>query len=179
MSPTKKKILLLLLGGVTLGFSYTPYQQRRVLREIGKEWKRIDREKLKKDIYSLYKSKLVATKQNPDGSYTYVLSDKGKSRALTYNFAQMRIPKHRWDKKWRLVAFDIPEDWRRARDALREKLRELGFIELQKSVFVFPYECKNEIEFLIEFFALRKHVRYGVLESIDNDLHLRKIFRLL
>ena len=178
MSPTKKKILLLLLGGVLLGFSYTPYQQRRVLKEIGKEWKRIDREKLKKDIYSLYKSKLLTTKQNPDGSYTYVLSDKGKSKALTYNFAKMRIPKHKWDKKWRLVAFDIPEDYRKGRDALREKLRELGFIELQKSVFVVPYECKNEIEFLIEFFGVRKHVRYGVLESIDNDLHLRKIFKL-
>ena len=178
MSPKKKKILLLLLGGVLLGFTYSPYRQRRIYREIGKEWKKINREKLTKDIYSLYKSKLLATKQNPDGSYTYILSDKGKSKALTYNFARMRIAKHKWDQKWRLVAFDIPEDYRRGRDALREKLRELGFIELQKSVFVFPYECKNEIEFLREFFGIRKHVRYGVLESIDNDFQLRKIFKL-
>jgi len=77
------------------------------------------------------------------------------------------------------VAFDIPEDYKRARDALRRKLQQLGFRELQKSVFVFPYECKDEIEFIVEFFAIRKYVRYGVLDLIDNDLQLRKTFRLL
>lgn len=178
MGPTKKKILLLLLAGVLLGFTYSPHGQRKVYREIGKEWKRIDRENLKRNISALHQSKHVSIKQNPNGSYTYVLSDKGKLKALIYNFTQIRIPKHRWDQKWRLVAFDIPEDYRRGRDALREKLRELGFIELQKSVFVFPYECKNEIEFLVEFFGIRNRVRYGVLEFIDNDIHLRKIFKL-
>ncbi len=67
----------------------------------------------------------------------------------------------------------------KARDALRERLKNLGFYELQKSVFVFPYECQDEVNFLIEFFNLRKYVRYAVVESIDNDLHLRKIFNLL
>lgn len=178
MGPMKKKILLLLLGGVLLGFTYSPYGRRKVYREIGKEWKRVDRENLKRNISALHRSKHVSIKQNPDGSYTYTLSDKGKSSALTYQFEQMQIPKHTWDKKWRLVAFDIPEDYRKARDALRRKLQQLGFRELQKSVFIFPYECKEEIEFIIEFFAIGKYVRYGVLESIDNDLSLRKIFHL-
>jgi DNA-binding transcriptional regulator PaaX len=76
------------------------------------------------------------------------------------------------------VVFDIPEKLKRGRDALREKLKELGFYELQKSVFVFPYECRDEIEFIIEIFELRKYVRFGVLEEIDNELHLKKIFEL-
>ena len=179
MGPTKKKILLLLLGGVLLGFTYSPYGQRKIYREISKEWKKIDKENLKRDIHALYKSKLVSVQQNSDGSYTYKLSDKGRIHAFTYRFQRMKISKHQWDKKWRLVAFDVPEDYRKGRDALREKLRELGFLELQKSVFVFPHECKREIDFLIEFFGIQKHVRYGVLESIDNDLHLRKTFKLL
>ena len=176
MGPTKKKILLLLLGGVLLGFTYSPYGQRKVYREISKEWKKIDREKFRRNIAALQRSKHVSIKQNPDGSYTYMLSGKGKSQALTYNFQGMKIPKHTWDHKWRLVAFDIPEDYKKARDALRHKLRGLGFQELQKSVFVFPYECQNEIEFIVEFFRIRKYVRYGVLESIDNDSQLRKSF---
>ena len=91
----------------------------------------------------------------------------------------MGVEKINWDGRWRLVIFDVPEKLRKGRDALREKLKDLGFYELQKSVFIFPYECKNEIDFLIEFFHLRKFVRYGILEKIDNDLHLRKVFGLI
>ena len=178
MGPTKKKILLLLLGGVLLGFTYSPLGQRKVYREIGKEWKRIDRENLTRNIHALHKSNHVSIKRNSERSYTYILSDTGKSKALIYQFEQMQIPKHTWDKKWRLVAFDIPEDYKRARDALRRKLQKLGFRELQKSVFVFPYECQNEIKFIVEFFGIRKYVQYGILEFIDNDQSLRKIFRL-
>lgn len=179
MSPTKKKILLLLLGGIVLGFAYSPGQQRKVLKEIGREWKKIDREKLKRDIHSLYKADLVTIQKGADGSHTYILSQRGKLKALTYRFENMRVPKHRWDKKWRVVAFDIPEDYRHVRDALRQKLRQIGFCELQKSVFVVPYECRNEIKFLAEFFDVEKYIRYGVLESIDNDCDLRKIFHLV
>ena len=178
MGPTKKKILLLLLGGVLLGFAYSPYGQRKIYREISKEWEKIDREKFRKNISALHRSKYVTVKQLPDGSYTYVLSAKGKSKALTYQFQTIRIPKQKWDKKWRLVAFDIPEDYKKARDALRRKLRQLGFQELQKSVFILPYECHKEIEFIVEFFGVHKYVRYGVLESIDNSAKLRKSFRI-
>ncbi|MEK7542644.1 MAG: CRISPR-associated endonuclease Cas2 [Patescibacteria group bacterium] len=175
----KKKILLLLLAGVALGFAYSPKQQRKVLKEIGREWKTINQEKLKREIHSLYKADLIAIEQGADGSHTYILSRQGKLKALSYRFENMKIPKHKWDKKWRLVSFDIPEDYRHARDALRQKLRQIGFSELQKSVFVVPYECKNEIKFLTDFFEVGKYVRYGVLESIDNDRDLRKIFHLL
>lgn len=176
LSPNKQKILLLLLGGITLGFSYTPWMQRKVLKTISKEWRRIDQKRINDDVRELYRTKLVATKQNPDGSLSLLLTDKGKMRTLTYHFAAMKISQHKWDGRWRIVVFDIPEKIRKGRDALREKLLALGFHELQKSVFVFPYECRDEVEFIIEFFGLRRFVRYGVLSEIDNDMHLRKIF---
>ena len=178
MSPIKQKILLLLLGGIAFGYSYTPQQQWRVLKEVSREWKKIDREKLKKEIRNLYRSKIIKSKENPDGSCTIVLTDKGRLKALTYHFEKMRIEGGEWDGKWRLVVFDIPEKIRGGRRALREKIREMGFHELQKSVWIFPYECKNEIDFIVEFFGLRKYVRFCVLESIDNKLHLKKLFNL-
>jgi len=178
-NPIREKILLLLHAGVSLGFTYHPGRQYRVLKSLRREWQKIDEKKLKQEIRNLYKSRLIEAKENPDGSFTYILTEKGKLKVLTYQFQEMRIKRENWDGKYRLVIFDIPEKLKKARDALRWKLKELGFYELQKSVFVFPYECKNEIDFVIEFFNLRRYVRYGVLEFIDNDLHLKKIFGLI
>jgi DNA-binding transcriptional regulator PaaX len=178
ISPTKQKILLLLLGGLAFGYSYTPKTQWRVLKQISYEWKKINKEKLRKDINQLYQTKLIRRKENSDGSYTIELTEKGQMKSLTYHFEKMIIKGENWDGKWRLIVFDIPENKRKGRDALRDKIKKLGFYELQKSVWVFPYECKNEIDFITEFFGLKKYVRFGILESIDNELHLKKIFNL-
>lgn len=178
MSSTKQKILLLLMAGVAFGLSYSPQGQKKVLKEFGREWKNIDEKKLKDEIRQLYQSKLISKKQNSDGSLTFVLTEKGKLKTLTFHFDNMKIKKENWDKKWRMVVFDIPEKLRSGRDALRKKLKDLGFYELQKSVFIFPYECREEIEFVTEFFGMRRFVRFCVVESIDNEPHLRKIFHL-
>ncbi|MEA3293338.1 MAG: hypothetical protein U9P88_02675 [Patescibacteria group bacterium] len=178
MSSIKQKILLLLLGGLAFGYSFTPGRQWKILNEISRGWKDINEQELIKEIRNLYRSKVVKKKENSDGSYTIVLTGKGKLKALTYHFEKMRIENKEWDGKWRLVSFDIPENIRDGRRALREKIKKLGFYELQKSVLVFPYKCRNEIEFIVEFFDLRKYVRFGVLESIDNEIHLKKIFDL-
>jgi DNA-binding transcriptional regulator PaaX len=175
---TKEKIMLLLYTGVALGFTYSPNQLRKTLRLVGKEWKKIDENQLKREIKSCYRSKLIKEKENADGSLTYVLTEKGIMRVLTYNFCNMKIEHKAWDGKWRAVIFDIPEKIRWGRDALRKKLRELGFCEFQKSVFVFPYNCKNEIDFIIEFFKMRKYVRYGVFDYVDNEPHLKQFFNL-
>jgi DNA-binding transcriptional regulator PaaX len=49
----------------------------------------------------------------------------------------MRINNGKWDEKWRIVAFDIPEKFKTGRDALRRKLKEVGFHELQKKYLCF------------------------------------------
>ena len=70
-----------------------------------------------------------------------------------------------------MVIFDIPEQHKRARESLRLKLKNLNFYQLQKSVFVFPYHCKNEIEFIAEFFRIKKFITYieaKVLKKIKN-----------
>lgn len=179
MSPVKEKILLLLMAGLALGFTYLPHKQWRIIKQVAREWKEIDEKTLREEIKKLYRSKLVERKKNPDGSFTFILTEKGKLKALTYHFQEMKITKEDWDGIWRIVIFDIPERIKRARDALRAKLKALGFYELQKSVFIFPYPGENEVEFVIEFFNLRRYVRIGVLESIDNELHLKKIFNLI
>jgi len=179
LSDNKRKILTLLFGGLSLLMVRTPGKHMKILGDLKEEWAKIEKERIKRDIRELYRSKLISAKPNPDGTLTLVLTDKGKQRLLKYDFEKMRIPRQRWDGKWRIVIFDIPEKQREARDSLRDKLKNLGFHELQRSVFVYPLDCGNEMEFIIEFFNIRKFVRYGTLDSIDNELHLKRIFEKL
>lgn len=175
----QKKILLLLLGGAALGLSPSPGNYFKVLKSIKKDWQEINEQSLKRAIKSLYESKLVRVIHNHDKTVTITLTRDGKNRALTYNMNAMRIekPTH-WDKKWRLVMFDIPENRKKHREALRFHLKDLGFFEYQKSIFAHPYECQNELDYLIEFYDLRKFVRIIIAEKIDDELHLKKHFNL-
>jgi len=175
----QKKILTLLLAGLSLGMSRSPKHHFRVIKQVRKEWQEIDRKSLDAAIAALYKSKLVEQKNNKDGTTTFVLSVEGKKVALTYNLENMTISKHHWDKKWRIVIFDIPEKLKRIREILRYHLKRLGFKELQHSVFVLPFECGNEIEYLIEFYNIRRFVRYIEAHHIDNELDLKHKFHLL
>lgn len=175
----QQKVLLLLLGGLALGLSRSPGRYFRILRLMGKEWRYMRRAALWRAVGALYKSKLVQAKLNADGTYTLLLTEKGKQRALTFKLDEMEIKKpSRWDGKWRMVLFDIPEKRKKVREALRMRLRRLGFLEFQKSVFVYPYPCDDEIDFVIEFYAVRAHVRKVVTESMDNELHFRLKFGL-
>lgn len=174
----QKKVMLLLLAGVALSLSRSSNKQLRIIRDVRNEWKEIDDRALKDAIKSLYKSKLISQKNNRDGTTTFELSKEGKHVALTYDIDNMKIFKHSWDRKWRIVTFDIPEKIKKVREALRYHLRNLGFKELHRSVFIFPYECKNEIEYIVEFYNARRFVRYIEANYVDNELDLKQKFNL-
>lgn len=108
-----------------------------------------------------------------------VLKRRGRQVALTYKFDELQIKKpSRWDRKWRLVMFDIPHVKKRARDALRNKLRELGFYQLQKSVFIYPYPCENEIDFIAEVFNIRRHILLITANDFEGSDKLQYYFGL-
>ncbi len=176
----QQKVLLLLLGGLALGLSGSPKRYFQILKSIGEEWKSIKKRALRRAIKNLYESKLITEKQNKDGSFTIILSENGKKKALTYQLDEMEIKKPtKWDGKWRIVLFDIPENIRKLRDVLRNHLNQLGFYEFQKSVFIHPYDCEDEINYLIEFYDIRKFVRFVIADSLDNELHLKQYFGLI
>ena len=179
LGPVAQKILLLLFGGLALGLSRNPRNYFKIMGAIAADWKEIDRENLRRTINRLYESKLIKTARNKDGTFTLTLSREGKEKALTYKAQSIKIlPMKKWDRKWRIVLFDIPEKSRIVRDALRRALVRAGFFEYHKSVFVHPFECSDEVNFIIEFFEVRPHVRFILAEHIDNAIHLKKIFKL-
>ncbi|MBI2466151.1 MAG: CRISPR-associated endonuclease Cas2 [Candidatus Sungbacteria bacterium] len=179
LGPTKKKIILLLAGGVGLSLAGTPQKYFAVIKSVADEWNKINETSLKRAIKSLYESKLIEAREHENGSMTVILSDSGRKRALTYNMDTMVIKKPlKWDGKWRLVMFDIPNKRKKERDVLRNMLKQLGFIKYQESAFIFPYECKNEIDYVVEFYNLRPHVRLMEISSFDDDLALKYSFGL-
>jgi len=89
------------------------------------------------------------------------------------------IPRKKlWDKKWRVVVFDVWESVRSKRDSLRYEIKNFGFIQLQRSVWIYPYECADFIELLKTNLSFGKNIRYLVVEKLDHDDKLKKHFRL-
>lgn len=178
-SALQRKVLLLLLAGFTLGLTRNPNQYFRIIQEVTNEWKEIERDSLNRSIRSLHDSKLVSTKDNRDGTLTLILSKEGQRLALSYDIENMGIKRPaRWDGKWRVVMFDIPESLKKVRDALRMHLKNMEFYEFQKSVFVHPYPCAKEIEYIMEFYQAQKYIRFIVAGEIDNSVELKKHFNL-
>ncbi|MBM2817700.1 MAG: phaN [Parcubacteria group bacterium] len=176
---TKQKILLLLLGGVALGLSKSPKGYFKILKSLPKDWRHIKTERLYRIVREFYNDRLVDYREDKDGSIKIVLTKEGQKKALKFKLDEMEIKKPpKWDGEWRIVIFDIPEKLKKAREALRIKLKELGFLELQKSVFVLPYECEDEINFIMEVFLIRPFVRFVRAKSFTNEEQLKIKFGL-
>jgi len=178
-SPTKQKILLLLLTGAALSLTRSPKAQRKIFRTLTKDWRSINRQYLYRIIEEFRNERLVDWQEKSDGTIKVVLSEKGKLIAKQYDPDNLTIKKPIvWDKRWRIVIYDIPISKNNARDSLRRKLNELGFKEWQKSIFIHPYPCRNEIEFIIEFFDIRPYVRYAELINPTNEAELKLHFNI-
>ena len=107
------------------------------------------------------------------GSDRFQVTDLAK-----INLLQEIVKTRKPDGKLRLVIFDIPEKLKKLREAIRYHFKKIGLIEFQKSVFISPYPCNKEVEFILEFYNTRRFVRFVLAEEIDNELHLMKKFDL-
>jgi len=84
----------------------------------------------------------------------------------------------RWDGRWRVVLFDIPERRRGVRNRLRLFMSEYGFVRLQDSVWIYPYDCEDLIALAKANFRIGFNVLYMIVERLENDKHLREHFAL-
>lgn len=134
---------------------------------------------VKRTISRFRGQQYVSVAEGRDGRVTVKITKRGMARALSYKLNTMALQQQaRWDKKWRVVMFDIPDKHKRLRDIFRKRLAQLGLYRLQESVYVSPYPCFDEIEFLRELYGIAFTVQYLLAESIENDEHLRRHFSL-
>ena len=126
----------------------------------------------------LQRKKLVSIYKK-DGEECVEITKEGMKKVLRYRLDDMKLkvpPK--WDGLWRIVMFDIPQSQKRARDAVSIRIKKLGLYPIQKSVFVSPYLCKNEIDFIGEFFGVREHIIYIKAKEIEGVSKIKERFGL-
>jgi DNA-binding transcriptional regulator PaaX len=106
------------------------------------------------------------------------LSPKGE-RALCALSPQMLLRKPRkWDGKWRVLIFDIPERRRRSRDTIRMRLRASGFLRAQDSVWIYPYPCEEFVALLKAECRVGKDMLYLIVDTLEGDIDFRRKFGL-
>src|SRR3989344_1945063 len=106
------------------------------------------------------------------------ITEKGKRELDRHRFREKFLEKNRWDRKWRIVIFDIKEYKRGTRAKIRAELKNFGFVLLQQSVWVYPCECEEIIRLLKADYRMGKEILYIIAEKIENDMWLRKRFEL-
>lgn len=136
-----------------------------------------------------YRSRGILTRLKQKGLVEFVERDEKKYVQLTglgektLDFYRERLnlsgnkPK-KWDRRYRLIMFDIPEKRKQVRERLRFEMQDTGFLRIQDSAWVYPYDCEEFMALLKADLRIGKDVLYAVVEEIENDAHIRKHFNL-
>lgn len=135
-----------------------------------------DKLKFSQDLYRLKQEGFIRDYYN-EKEHLIELTNKGKKKLRKIIIDQIDFkPSKSWDKKWRVVTFDVPNTKSSERDILRHKLESIGFFQLQKSVYIYPYECFKEIKLLKDLYYLSPHVQYMVVDRLETEVDLIKKF---
>ncbi|KKP32809.1 MAG: hypothetical protein A2312_04440 [Candidatus Staskawiczbacteria bacterium RIFOXYB2_FULL_32_9] len=169
--------VLILASLMTIAIT-SPYFIVNLLKEF-KGLRKYPKKKVYDTFYRLREQGLIKF-ENSGGQIFISLTEKGKRKVGWMQINDLKIEKSKkWDKKWRMVMFDIAQMKRQYREALRGKLKQLGFYLFQKSIWVIPYECKKQINMLKKFFGLKdSEIRLITIDDIGEDRELRNFFKL-
>ena len=134
-----------------------------------------------------YKAKTVLGHLADRGCIEFVEKEGKRYARITEKGEQMlqfetekvtMAKKRRWDRRWRIVIFDIPERRKSVRAKLRRYMQEYGFVRLQDSVWVYPHDCEDLIALVKTSFRIGADVLYLIVERLEHDTHLREHFAL-
>lgn len=122
--------------------------------------------------------KLLTIAPLEDGSFSIKLTEKGRERSRRAYFDRLEIPAGKWDGKWRIFMFDIPEKHKQLRDFVSYHVKRVGFRQLQRSVFVFPYPIEDFVVILKEIHPeLKQYTAMLEADNIDKHNDLVKLFK--
>ena len=167
------------ITGMVLIAASNPYFGPRLIRALDKELGRRKWRQIQKSLYELKRRKLVMLSWKPDGKLEAKITGKGKKVVKSINIDELTIEKpSQWDQRWRVVIFDVPNTHSKSRLALTQKLKNLGFKMIQKSVWVHPYPCTEEIMILRKFYRIEPHVTYLETAHVEDENVWREKFNL-
>lgn len=107
----------------------------------------------------------------------YTVTSKGHVQLYKYAIDDLKIlSSQKWDGHFHMITFDIPEQKKYARNALNKKLKELGFLTLQRSIYVYPFDFKKEFDDIGTLFGVKDNIVYIKTKDISNYVELQKEF---
>jgi len=107
------------------------------------------------------------------------LTIKGREIFEKMQIEEIKIEKPKnWDGIWHLASYDIPRKLNKARDQLRFTLKKWGFQQVQASLWVYPYPCREELAILAKFLNLNPYIIYMNTDSIPYEEDMIKLFDL-
>lgn len=158
-----------------------PMSRKQVYRQLNNpkfpDWEDYFPSRVERVVKRLERKGLVARKKAGDG-IKLTLTEEGKKTAWLENLENFEPKKGKWDGKWRIVIFDVDESRKKKRNLLRKYLKRLGFWQIQKSVWINPFDCGKEVKYLRVVLGIDSEVRWVVAEELENGEELIKIFRV-
>lgn len=106
----------------------------------------------------------------------YSLSPAGSRQLETLRFKRI-ISTDKWDRKWRLISYDIPESNRLARETIRRLIKELGCKQMQLSLWAHPHPCLRQFELIRDTYGLKNHIFLLEVEHSGQFNELLRLFR--
>lgn len=179
----RKKLILNILETIAIIGAFTvaatsPYFWRSILKSYFRHRQYYHQEILKLIRFLRYRGYIQILKK--EGLIKVELTERGRKRLKNLKIWDLKIKKpKKWDKKWRIIIFDVPKEKNKTRDIFRLKLREFGFYQLQKSVWIYPHECLKEIVLLRKLLNIIPNVKIITSSELEADEKILKHFRLL
>ena len=165
-------IPVFVLGAVAMGNAVQAFK-------MFKRSDKYSKTQIRSAVNSLKRQKLIEYVCDKNGKTVVRITKKGKTRLRAFAIDTIEIKRQkRWDGKWRLVMFDIPMRFTKGREALRHHLKDLNFFQFQKSAWIFPYPCEDEIIFIANFFGVGNYVEILTVDNIWKEEKLKKYFHL-
>ncbi|MEK7160364.1 MAG: hypothetical protein AAB702_02685 [Patescibacteria group bacterium] len=178
IDPKVKEVLKLLGAGVILTAAIIMPGSAILIKEYAKikkekdekEWKKFNAWRLKQVIKRLQNQKDIEIA----GGYVRI-TDKGKKKLLKFNLEEISLKEKR-DGKWRIIIYDISNLKRLQRDIFRDTLKRLKFYRLQESVYLTPFICEDEIEYLRQTFQIGNEVQILKVSKLENEKAYKEYF---
>ena len=110
-----------------------------------------------------------------DNEKVFKITEKGKDRLKAHMVSEegINIPE-RWDGRWYLITFDIPETKKVVRNQLILTLKRHGFVNYAKGLWLIPYNPSRMVASLRKQLKLKTELKLIIAQSIDFESKYRK-----
>ncbi len=118
-------------------------------------------------LYDLKRRGLIDVAGQP-GRISYTLTPPGAYRLQELALDEIDIARpKKWDRNWRLVAFDVPVKQSSQRQQFVGKLQALNFFMLQRSLWVYPFPCFSEVEKIASHYNVLRYCSLMEIAMVD------------